>query len=241
MPWQSHRACGRKWEDLVVVSVYGDAHQADLEHVLEISRAAEEMQGTTTVLCGDFNWRPAYEMLLDGGWRASEVVPTTKGGVAAPTRCLVRSQVDEAMGVTTEDLPGVPHHRAVTYTLPRAAPDKKQERRLKRCAKYAWLCQLSEEQREDLRQRTEGAVPRELDCTLERQWANWHQGAEALYKLASHSEWAVVVKGRLKGRKAPNLSRWTCVGGKGCTVLQSRALGRAAEAMLWISTRSDTG
>ena len=85
---------------------------------------------------GDLNWRRPYDAVVAGGWSLAPVVASTKGGTAAPTRCIARGA--GCVEVDTVDIPGVPHNLVVRYALDLPRPTAPKVRRLRRCAAYQW-------------------------------------------------------------------------------------------------------
>lgn len=64
------------------------------------------------------------------------VLPSTTSGPAAPTCCLMRSQIQAE--TFTESLAGIRHHRAVSYHTTLTAPAESPGLRLRHCAAYQW-------------------------------------------------------------------------------------------------------
>jgi exonuclease III len=62
-PSDSHRLCGRKWDDMEILSVYGPVQKPDAQFCARILRKSDETPGLL-VAAGDWNWKPSYTRAL---------------------------------------------------------------------------------------------------------------------------------------------------------------------------------
>ena len=188
----SHRQCGRVFGDFALWSVYGPASRASPHWLGGILEETDAVAGKPRLAIGDFNWRKQYSDFVVEPWSEFETeTSTVRAGTAKPTRCL-------SAGVDVEDgvcslLCGVPHHRAVTYTVgfkTEAVVDKKW--RLRRTGKYAWSIAPLVDEKDALVLAGDRVAPRAQKQTpLGTAWKSWHGRAEAVLKKAVELELAV--------------------------------------------------
>lgn len=233
MQSQSDRVCGRAWAHCLVVSMYGNAQQADLKWMLDSVRAAESIHVPLRVLVGDYNWRPCYDTAVAGGWALVHTVPTTHSGPAAPTRCLLHGQREAQVDVTP--VVGVPHHCAVVYAVPCQAlattPAAHVSMRLRRCAGYRWHHPPTTEVQQQFLHQAVDAV--ECGHDLESRWRAWHAKAEAVCQAAVALELAVLETKPERRKGSTPSARATAPGAahrpqEGIAMRRFRRLHRAA-------------
>ena len=201
-----HRACGRAWQNVVVCSAYGPASGVDVGWMTDmLSTAVRTAQGRPLVCAGDFNWRPAYNRVLnDDAFSTAETIPTVLVGTASPTRILVHGDV-QAHSSVAHPLPGVPHHASVSWQIssttiggvPNVAPE-----RLRRTASFTWEETLSDQEVEEAKQVLDEEWRRRWSvgpnqhgqnpyvCCMER-LARWHAAAEDICNIAVQRGYAV--------------------------------------------------
>ena len=175
---EAHRACGRVFADLAVVSFYGHASRLDLPTVSCTLRSTLELRKPCLIV-GDFNYRAAYgDLALALGGTLSPVVHSVQvSDRAAPTRAFGFYGVPVETATTScRPVPGVPDHKAVCYqcVLPGAQcrdaakpPGSASELRFRRCATFTWHKLPSPEQVQQLQQ-----VTRESTLTADNPFAS---------------------------------------------------------------------
>jgi hypothetical protein len=184
-----HRAVGRVFRDFAVNSVYGPAgNAADDEWMAQIVRNTEASGKDNVFAGGDYNWKPSYTDVLPADWISPATPPTVISGLAAPTRLCgrgARAEVNEAFPVT-----GVPHHKAVIYTVMYSIERETPQHRLTRCSVYEWQRDLTEEEQETLKGQVnekflqEGGIDLSTEQGINHHFTLWHSKAEFFMECA---------------------------------------------------------
>ena len=131
-------------------SVYGPPHKADPFLCADILRRSEETP-LALVAVGDWNWKPSYTNALASNWKDIPSESTVQKHDTRPTRCITTAEQDGP--TSTFSVIGIPHHKAVLYSLkiPVTPPSKKA--RLRKCTAYKWVEAPTPEQSELLSSR----------------------------------------------------------------------------------------
>jgi hypothetical protein len=229
---KSHRTCIRSWNAVNIASAYGDVQRADVDWFTNLLGTMEGLRPQQRIAVGDFNWKRCYGDLLGNDWVQAEVVVTHKAGRTSPTRCVVQGEGEVAF-CKTINVPGVPTHLAVVYSVGVKRPSRPKLTRVKRASNFVWSATPNEEEQAALRNAADaaGSAPCLADG-LEQAWNGWFRRFEAVLKCAEEHDLAVNVGGNERAKGSEPESRRAadadpCRAGESIKLRRLKRLGRA--------------
>ena len=139
-----------------MLSVYGPVHKPDAQFCAQILRRSDETP-ELLIAAGDWNWKQSYTKAMTSNWLAVPSGPTVLRSNTRPTRCITTGSSNH--GATTKTVLGIPHHKAVVYTVNKQAAPPRQKSRLQHCVKFIWTTPPDDDQCEILKRAADSAGP----------------------------------------------------------------------------------